>query len=127
MFKLDKTTGDITCFQGDSGELFIYNAPDNSTISFSVYNSSRKIIFEIFENTNNVEEGKTRIFIPADDTDKLTVPRSEENQEYYYGIKITSKNGDERIEKTYLIGDSTVDDLNILLVYPKRNEGKNDL
>ena len=127
MFKLDKTTGNITCFQGDSGELYIYNAPDDAVISFSVYDSNRNIKFEIFQDTNNKDETTTRIFIPADKTDELTVQKRNEYEEYYFGIKLTKMNNNERIEKTYLIGESTIDDLNTIYVYPKRNEGKNNL
>ena len=127
MFKLDKTTGNITCFQGDSGELYIYNAPDDAVISFSVYDSNRNIKFEIFQDTNNKDETTTRIFIPADKTDELTVQKRNEYEEYYFGIKLTKMNNGERIEKTYLIGESTIDDLNTIYVYPKRNEGKNNL
>lgn len=128
MFKLDKNTGDITCFQGDSGELFIYDAPDDGVISFAVYDSNRNIKFEVFTPTNNTtESNKTRIFISPDNTDKLTVNKRNEYTEYYYGIKLTKMNGDERLEKTYLVGTSTIDDLNTIYVYPKRNEGKNDL
>ena len=127
MFKLDKNTGDITCFQGDSGELYFYNLPDDAVISFSAYDSNRNIKFEIFQDSNNKDTTTTRMFIPADETDKLTVAKNSDYQEYYYGIKLTKLENGERIEKTYLIGDSTIDDLNTIFVYPKRNEGDNDI
>ena len=130
MFKLDKTTGDITCIQGDSGELFVYNAPSDSELSFSVYDKNRKIIFETKVSTNNdggEGQNKTRIFIQSSDTDLLKVGKNEDFTEYYYGIKLTQRIDGDHIEKTYLIGNSTIDDLNTLYVYPKRTEGDNDL
>lgn len=120
-FIVDEDSGDIILIQGDSGYITIeeINTDKNYKVYFSIYDKKRKIIGEEIMCQSNFESC-IEIEIPKTLTDLLTVPKKQDSEEYYYGIKLCDEFG---FEDTALINDCSIDDLNIITVYPKRTEG----
>lgn len=119
-FNID-INGDITLIQGDSGQLVLNNLPTdkNYTVYLGIQDKNRKPI----GNELSVETNKNStvpFIITSELTDLLTVPKGEETESYYYGVKLCSVDG---IEDTLLIGDSQIGDKNTITVYPKKVEG----
>jgi hypothetical protein len=126
MMKLNKDTGEITTFIGDSGKFYLSGLPLSSSgstnVYFSVYNDKDDILNEQ-EYTATVS-GTLTMFIPAEFTDVLTIPKNEDSAEYYYGIKVAYYDVDgNRIESTCTIGTHKEDEPTLFTVYPKRTEG----
>ena len=117
------TDGTLTLYQGDSGELVIsgFDESKGYTVFFAIQDKSRKIIGE--ELQVSVSNSDTVTFVLTSDfTDLLTVPSNRPYQVYYYGIKV-SENGKAN-EDTLFIGESTYGDLNHIIVYPRKVQGK---
>ena len=121
-FIVDSETGDMTLYQGDSGELLVrgLNTDKNYTVYFAFYNKKRRRLgTEVSIEANYSDH--VNLSIPASLTDLLTVPLGLDSEEYYYGIKICdSVTG---YEDTSSIGNKGFGDLNVVTVYPKEVEG----
>ena len=121
-FIVDSETGNMTLYQGDSGELFIQglNTDKNYTVYFAFYNKKRRRLgTEVSIEANYSDH--VNLSIPASLTDLLTVPLGLDSEEYYYGIKVCdSVTG---YEDTSSIGNKGFGDLNVVTVYPKEVEG----
>lgn len=121
-FIVDSETGDMTLYQGDSGELLVrgLNTDKNYTVYFAFYNKKRRRLgTEVSIEANYSDHVK--LSIPASLTDLLTVPLGLDSEEYYYGIKVCdSVTG---YEDTSSIGNKGFGDLNVVTVYPKEVEG----
>lgn len=123
MFIIDEETGNITLRQGDSAEIGIEDIPDDREYDmyFSIYDSNRKIIFELKEVP--VDRAVTFKLTP-EDTDLLTVPIGQKTGNYFWAIKRCYE--PDNFEDTLLVGDKGVADVNKVLVYPKIVEGAED-
>lgn len=121
-FIVDSETGDMTLYQGDSGELLVrgLNTDKNYTVYFAFYNKKRRRLgTEVSIEANYSDH--VNLSIPASLTDLLTVPLGLDSEEYYYGIKVCdSVTG---YEDTSSIGNKGFGDLNVVTVYPKEVEG----
>ena len=119
------TDGTITLYQGDSGELVIsgFDSTKNYTVYFAVQNKKRKFVGEELQVSVNNSDNATFI-LTSDYTDLLTVPQNKPYELYYYGIKV-SETGQNN-EDTLFIGDCSYGDLNHIVVYPRKVEGKNN-
>lgn len=114
--------GDIVCRQGDNGKLTLTDLPTdlNYTIFVAIQNNKRKPIgAEIYTKTNK-QSVVDVIFTPGL-TDLLTVPAKQDTEEYYYFVKLCHIGG--MIEDTLLLGGKSVDEPNVITVYPKGSEG----
>ena len=117
--------GTITLYQGDSGELVIsgFDEAKSFTVFFAIQDKSRKLIGEELQVT--VSNSDTVTFVLTSEfTDLLVVPANKPYQVYYYGIKV-SENGKIN-EDTLFIGESTYGDLNHIVVYPRKVQGKSN-
>ena len=119
MFIVDDN-GNAEIYQGDSGTLTVEDLPTDQyyTLYFAIYNERRQRM----GNEISVALGGSDVAdinIPASLTDLLTVPRDEDYQDYYYGLKLCV-NGE---EDTLVIDDGDIGGLNIIRVYPKKVEG----
>lgn len=116
MFIIDEETGNMTIRQGDSYTFTVEGVDDTYTLYYSVYDSSRNILWEI--DTTPVNEIATFNITPALST-QMTVPTGRKTETYYYGLK-RCKDG---YEDTLIVGNKGVGDLNKILVYPLIVEG----
>ena len=88
---------------------------------FAIQDKKRNLIGQ--ELQVSVSNSDTVTFILTSEyTDLLTVPANKPYQIYYYGIKITEQGKSN--EDTLFIGDSTYGDMNHIIVYPRKVQGK---
>lgn len=113
--------GNITCYQGDSGNLTINGLPTdkNYSVYFAVRDDKRGLIgSELMVNTNNLPS-VSFVILPSI-TDEWVVKNNEETATYYYGVKICDG---ANIEDTLFIGGLDFGEDNTITVYPKKVEG----
>jgi hypothetical protein len=117
------TDGTITLYQGDSGELVIsgLNETKAYTVFLAIQDKARKLIGEELQVSVSNSDTVTFVLTPQF-TDLLTVPQHKPYQVYYYGIKISEQGKSN--EDTLFISDSTYGDLNHIVVYPRKVQGK---
>lgn len=121
MWIVDELTGDIRCRQGDSGRYRVDDLPTdkNYKLSFALQTKKRKPIGK--ELTIDTAGNPTVVMdITPSTTDVLTVPSTQETEEYLFGFKIWDEDG---FEDTLILGNKSEDDLNIITVLPKIVEG----
>jgi hypothetical protein len=113
--------GNITMYQGDSGEIVVNGL--NTDIDYSVYleihDSDRNKMGEI--QVNSQKNSSVIFSLPASLTDLLTVDEDSKKQVYNYGIKVC--NTSTGAEDTLLLGNSKIGDLNTITVYPRKVKG----
>ena len=121
MFLVDEETGNITLTQGDSGEYTINGLPTDQyyDVYLAIQDKKRNPIGNEIKESANLKSSVSLKFLSSL-TDLLTVPKSEETQTYYFGIKLCDKLGN---EDTLIIGNNDVGDKNTITVYPKKAEG----
>ncbi len=116
--------GTIYIYQGDSGEIVIsgLNPLKNYKVYFAVKNSNRETIGNEISVNSNYKTSVT-FYLSGEFTDLLTVPKSDDYAQYYYGIKLCDG---ETIEDTLFIANSDYGQLNYIIVYPKIVEGNDE-
>lgn len=121
-FVVDEKNGNVTCYQGDSGEITFegIQTDKNYIFYFAIQDENRKPVGEeISVNTNRASA--VTIVIPASLSDLWVVPKGENTATYYYAGKlcdpVTGK------EDTVMIDGSDFGDYNTITVYPKKVEG----
>lgn len=121
MFLVDEETGNITLTQGDSGEYTINGLPTDQyyDVYLAIQDKKRNPIGNEIKESANLKSSVPLKFLSSL-TDLLTVPKSEETETYYFGIKLCDKLGN---EDTLIIGNNDVGDKNTITVYPKKAEG----
>lgn len=121
MFLVDEETGNITLTQGDSGEYTISGLPTDQyyDVYLAIQDKKRNPIGNEIKESANLKSSVALKFLSSL-TDLLTVPKSEETETYYFGIKLCDKLGN---EDTLIIGNNDVGDKNTITVYPKKAEG----
>lgn len=121
MFLVDEETGNITLTQGDSGEYAISGLPTDQyyDVYLAIQDKKRNPIGNEIKESANLKSSVSLKFLSSL-TDLLTVPKSEETETYYFGIKLCDKLGN---EDTLIIGNNDVGDKNTITVYPKKAEG----
>ena len=121
MFKVDEN-GNISCVQGDSGELVVNGIPNNKNykLYLAIQDENRKPIGgEISVNTNGFS---TVTFILTPNlTNLLQVSKYEEYAIYYYGLKLCDEQTGN--EDTLNIGSNNLGDKAIITVFPKLVDG----
>lgn len=116
MFIIDEVTGNMTIRQGDTYMFTVEGVDDSYDLYYSVYDSNRKILWEI--QTKPINQVASFNITPAYST-QLSVPTGRKTETYYYGLK-RCKDG---YEDTLIVGNKEVGDLNRILVYPLITEG----
>lgn len=121
MFLVDEETGNITLTQGDSGEYTINGLPTDQyyDVYLAIQDKKRNPIGNEIKESANLKSSVSLKFLSSL-TDLLTVPKSEETETYYFGIKLCDKLGN---KNTLIIGNNDVGDKNTITVYPKKAEG----
>ena len=121
MFLVEEETGNITLTQGDSGEYTINGLPTDQyyDVYLAIQDKKRNPIGNEIKESANLKSSVSLKFLSSL-TDLLTVPKSEETETYYFGIKLCDKLGN---EDTLIIGNNDVGDKNTITVYPKKAEG----
>lgn len=120
-FELNILTGDITCRQGDSGDMTLSGIPDDKeyVVYWAARDNKNNIILELSAIPQN---GEVKFVFTPTDTQKFTVPSGLRNKIYYWAVKICCE--EEGYEDTVVIGlNKTIASLNKLIVYPKVVEG----
>ena len=114
--------GNITLVQGDSCVYGVTGLPidKNYTAHFEVRDNKRKTVGQQITVATNYSTYIEFVLL-GEFTDLLTVKKDEDTAEYYFSIKLCSKNPDR--EETLLINDNQIGDENTITVYPKKVEG----
>lgn len=113
--------GNITCYQGDSGELTVNGLPTDKayTVYFAVQDEKRNPVGdEISVNANR--SPVVTFVLTADLTDLWEVKKNQDTATYYYGVKICDAEGK---EDTLVIDGSDFGEYSTITVYPKKVEG----
>lgn len=111
--------GNITIYQGDSGEISVSGLDNtkNYNVYFAIQDKKRKPVGnELCVNANKTDVVK--FFLTGDFTDLLTVPTGQAYETYTYGIKICEV--EENKEDTLFIANGTFGDTNNIFVYPRK-------
>lgn len=117
MFKMDDKTGRQETFRGDSYEFTVTGIPADWEAYYAVFNiETQEILLEV---QSTKEDGKDKIFVSAEESDKLVVPQGKKSMTYGWAIK-RKKNG---YEDTTIIKDGEAEDITKIVVLPKRAEG----
>lgn len=117
MFIMNNETGEQKTFRGDSYEFTVTGIPADWDAFYAVYNiETQEIIFEV---QSTKENGVDKIYVPAEESDKLIVPQGKKSMTYGWGIK-RKKNG---YEDTTIVKDRKEEDITKIIVLPKRAEG----
>lgn len=114
--------GNIKLRQGDSMELVIDGIPtdQNYKAFFAVQNEAREPIGNELE-FDSLGQSFVVIKLLGNYTNQFTVDEDKKTQKYYYGVKICSET--DQTEQTLALGDSSMDNLNTITVYPRKVEG----
>jgi hypothetical protein len=115
------SNGNITMYQGDSGQVVVNGLPtDNDyAVYLEIHDTDRNVMGEV--KVYSAQSESVILSLPASLTDLLTVDEDSKKQTYYYGIKTC--NVDTGAEDTMLLGDSKIGDLNTITVYPRKVKG----
>ena len=115
--------GNITLIQGDSGEYTVtgieVDTEANYATYFAIQDGNRKPVGN--EVQSLISSGMSTFTITANLTDNLTVPADQDNETYYFGIKLVNTVTDE--EDTLMIAGGTYGTLNTITVYPRKVVG----
>jgi hypothetical protein len=114
--------GNIKLRQGDSMELVIDGIPtdQNYKVFFAAQNEERVPIGNELE-FDSLGQSFVVIKLLGNYTNQFTVDEDKKTQKYYYGVKICSEV--DETEQTLALGDSSMDNLNTITVYPRKVEG----
>jgi hypothetical protein len=114
--------GNIKLRQGDSMELVIDGIPtdQNYKVFFAAQNEERVPIGNELE-FDSLGQSFVVIKLLGNYTNQFTVDEDKKTQKYYYGVKICSEI--DETEQTLALGDSSMDNLNTITVYPRKVEG----
>ena len=120
-FLVDETTGNITCIQGDHGEIRVdgLETDKDYTLYLAIQNTKRQPVGSEISVEANRADSVIFYLTPAL-TNLLTVKPNEDSATYYYSIKACATGN---YEDTLFISNSSFGDLNTITVYPKRVEG----
>lgn len=113
--------GNLSLIQGDSGTILIngINTDRNYTVYFAIKDKHRNTIGNELQVNSNKSD--TVVFeLTGAYTDLMTVPKNQNYEIYYYGIKVCSN---DNLEDTLLIGSNEIGSLNTITVFPKKVEG----
>ena len=117
MFIMDNETGEQKTYRGDSYEFTVTGIPVDWDVFYAVYNiETQEILLEV---QSTKENGADKIFVPAEECDKLIIPEGKKLATYGWGIK-RKKNG---YEDTTIVSGRKVEDITKIIVYPKKAEG----
>lgn len=114
------TGSTITLYQGDTGPVTFegLGTEYNYKCYFAIQNERRVFVGEELIEQSDFKDYVT-FKLPAELTNKLTVPANKEYQDYFYGIKACKEDN----EDTLFVEDGYFGSKNILRVYPKKAEG----
>lgn len=118
MFIMDDETGEQKVRQGDSYNFKVEGITADWDVFYSVYRlDTREIMLEV----QSVKENDVdKIYVSAEESDKLIVPEGKKSATYGWNVK-RCKDGE---EDTVIVVGKSVDDINKIIVLPKTTEGE---
>ena len=120
-YKVDEN-GNITMIQGESVEIALDGIPtdQNYKVFFAAQTEDRTPIGNEIE-VDSLGKSSVVIKLEGNYTNQFTVEEDKKSQKYYYGVKLCSII--DNTEDTLQLGNSTIDGLNTITVYPRKVEG----
>lgn len=121
-YKVDDN-GNITLYQGDSGEytvtgIEVMTETDWHTY-FAIQDENRKPVGNEIQSL--VSNGISTFNITASLTDNLAVPNDQETATYYFGVKLVNTVTGQ--EDTLILANGEFGSLNTITVYPRKVKG----
>ena len=114
--------GNMSLYQGDSGEIVISGLDDAKyyTVYFAIQNKNRQLVGDELQLSAN-KNTTVSFFLTSDYTDLLTVPSEKPYEIYTYGIKVCDSTTN--TEDTLFIAGNSYGNQNLVIVYPRKVAG----
>ena len=114
--------GNITLYQGDSGEIVVsgLNTSKNYTVYLAILDEKGNLVGNELQVTSNKNDFVV-FSLTADFTDLLKVPKGKNYALYTYGIKVCDT--ETRTEDTLIVENGNYGDRNLIIVYPRKVMG----
>ena len=114
--------GNITLYQGDSGEIVVsgLDTSKNYTVYLAILDEKGNLVGNELQVTSNKNDFVV-FSLTADFTDLLKVPKGKNYALYTYGIKVCDT--ETKTEDTLIIEGSNYGDKNLIIVYSRKVMG----
>ena len=114
--------GNITLYQGDSGEIVVsgLDTSKNYTVYLAILDEKGNLVGNELQVTSNKNDFVV-FSLTADFTDLLKVSRGKNYALYTYGIKVCDT--ETKTEDTLLVENGNYGDKNLIIVYPRKVMG----
>ena len=114
--------GNITLYQGDSGEIVVsgLDTSKNYTVHLAILDEKGNLVgkeLQVMSNKNDF----VVFSLTADFTDLLKVSRGKNYALYTYGIKVCDT--ETKTEDTLIVENGNYGDKNLIIVYPRKVMG----
>lgn len=114
--------GNITLYQGDSGEIVVsgLDTSKNYTVYLAILDEKGNLVGNELQVTSNKNDFVV-FSLTADFTDLLKVPKGKNYALYTYGIKVCDT--ETKTEDTLIVENGNYGDKNLIIVYPRKVMG----
>lgn len=114
--------GNITLYQGDSGEIVVsgLDTSKNYTVYLAILDEKGNLVGNELQVTSNKNDFVV-FSLTADFTDLLKVSRGKNYALYTYGIKVCDT--ETKTEDTLIVENGNYGDKNLIIVYPRKVMG----
>ena len=114
--------GNITLYQGDSGEIVVsgLDTSKNYTVYLAILDEKGNLVGNELQVTSNKSDFVV-FSLTADFTDLLKVSRGKNYALYTYGIKVCDT--ETKTEDTLIVENGNYGDKNLIIVYPRKVMG----
>lgn len=114
--------GNITLYQGDSGEIVVsgLNTSKNYTVYLAILDEKGNLVGNELQVTSNKNDFVV-FSLTADFTDLLKVPKGKNYALYTYGIKVCDT--ETKTEDTLIVENGNYGDKNLIIVYSRKVMG----
>lgn len=114
--------GNITLYQGDSGEIVVsgLDTSKNYTVYLAILDEKGNLVGNELQVTSNKNDFVV-FSLTADFTDLLKVSKGKNYALYTYGIKVCDT--ETKTEDTLIVENGNYGDKNLIMVYPRKVMG----
>ncbi len=114
--------GNITLYQGDSGEIVVsgLDTSKNYTVYLAILDEKGNLVGNELQVTSNKNDFVV-FSLTADFTDLLKVSKGKNYALYTYGIKVCDT--ETKTEDTLIVENGNYGDKNLIIVYPRKVMG----
>lgn len=114
--------GNITLYQGDSGEIVVsgLDTSKNYTVYLAILDEKGNLVGNELQVTSNKSDFVV-FSLTADFTDLLKVSKGKNYALYTYGIKVCDT--ETKTEDTLIVENGNYGDKNLIIVYPRKVMG----